>query len=151
MVPLLSKDRRKTLWGKVAEAEETNAENDIVDIVVALQSDEHIQQLGSIPHSQEDLTDMLEASRACRKGKACNRWLDNYQRALEIVKQVELDSWDGLKTAGIYALLKKRILSSIAVPVNGRVPALEDSTVDTMIHKCFQIDDTEAKAAEPWK
>lgn len=143
IMPLVREDRYKQLWHKVAEAAENNP-NASAAAHQALREDKHVEWLltelrteGRNGWNEGSLGYMVLQWMECRKNGACTRWFDEFERAAEIMKQVELDSWEGLDQDGIRELLRKRILSPLAAPAASNPPALQESTVDSIIGQCF--------------
>lgn len=94
-----------------------------------------------------NLASMLQQWQACQSNSACNRWENDFQHALEIAKQVELDSWEGLDADGVAKLLRSRILSTITVPVSSDPPALQSQNVERIV-QCFKLPSTNTAALQ---
>jgi len=143
IMPKLREDPYKQLWTQVAAAAEKGheANKTLPDMIKGLTDHKHIQYLMSVlPEEHVDFSTMIPEWNAARwPGFSVFRYLSDYQRAIEIMKQVEHDSWEGHDAAGIRRLLHWRILSTIATPFGSVTPALKESTVSAIMDECFKV------------
>jgi len=142
--PKFENDVYAKLWQLVSEVAERE---NTTEGVLTLAADASVKDLTAATNNPNiSFSNMLDQWKFCKKSGrygACDRWLSSWLRALEIVKQVENDSWEGLDAAGIRELLRMRILGTIAVPPvydwdPVHIPALQESTIEAMT-QCFNV------------
>lgn len=142
IMPLINDDMFKQLWIKIGEVVKDNPNDSTFDLRDRLGRDPYVEWLMTFTNGVlkfNPLADLVKSWQTCADNKACAWWQTDFERAIEIIKQVEQDSWEGLDTSAIRAMLKRRVLSSLGAPPDGDLPALQEGTVEKIVSKCFKV------------
>jgi hypothetical protein len=126
----MDEDPLKKLWDAVAGAVVDSSNRHRNSSIEALYN-ELVSKFPLAPEESKrlsvDLRKMIEQYKKCPH-PACVGYFKEYDRAYEIIKQVEWDSWQGLRAAEVFKLLDSRLKSTLATPVDSDPPALSKTT-----------------------
>lgn len=94
-----------------------------------------------------NLKSMIHQMKQCPH-PACVNYFGRYDRAYEIIKQVEWDSWEGLRSDEVFKLLDVRLKSTLTTPVESDPPSLTEATRHSIMTECFEVYDSREKVSD---